>query len=118
LDEPRIRGVVDGHPAVEPARELPRDEGGELSLARSPRKPARYEDGLIAARDPQALELVDRGRDRRLAWVPERARDRQRRRLDDDRGAPRAGDELREGRAGKGEAKRVANARGNVSHRL
>src|SRR5581483_4898516 len=67
-------------------------ERDELALRRPPCKPGSDEQRLVARRDAEPLELVDDGGDGELARVERSARDRQRRRLDDDRrarGAPR-----------------------------
>ena len=89
LDEVLALGVVDLDPPVEAARELRRDEELELPVARAAAESAGDEQRLAVERRSGAVELGHRRRDRGAARIAEGARDRQRRRLDDDR-RPRA----------------------------
>ena len=113
-NEAGVLRVVNDDVSVEPARELARDETLELPLRRAPGEPARDEDGLVAARDAEALELVDDGADRELPRVGLRPRDRQRGRLDHDRRAVPTADERLERLAFEREAQRVPDGRADV----
>ena len=85
LDELGVLDVVDDDTPVEPPRQLRGHERPELPLRRAPREPAGDEDRLVAGRDAEPLELAHDRADRELARVRRDARNRQRRRLDDDR---------------------------------
>ena len=90
----------------------------ELPLAGAARQAAGDEDRLVAARDAEALQLVDDRRDRGLARVAQGAGDRQRRRLDDDGDAARPLRDLLERRSRERESKRVADTGGDIGDRL
>ena len=90
VDEVGRLGVVHLDVAVEAPREGGRDERLELALARAPVEAAGDEDRLLPRRHAEPLELLDRRRERRPARVVLRARQRQLRRLDDDRRLPAA----------------------------
>src|SRR5581483_9443772 len=117
-DELLVLDVVHDDVAVEPAREVGRHERLELALRRPPCKPGSDEQRLVARRDAEPLELVDDGGDGELARVERSARDRQRRRLDDDRRARGAPRERLERVALEREAERVAHGRADVRDRL
>ena len=114
LDEVLALGVVHLDVAVEAPRELRRDQCLELLVARAAREPARDEQRLVSGRNAQPLELGDGRGDRSLARVALRARQRQVRRLDDDRRARPARHERFERLAGEREAQRVADRRADV----
>ncbi len=109
-----VLGVVDDDVTVEAAGEVARDEPFELALRRPPRKAARDEDRLVAARDSEPLELVDHRADRKLARIGRAARDRQCGRLDDDRRSPASAHERLERLSFEREAERVAYRRADV----
>ncbi len=104
--------------AVEPACELRRHELAEVALRRPACEAGGNEERLIAGRDAEALELGDNGRDRVLTRVVRRARDRQRRWLDDDRGAGTAAGERFEAFSLEREAQRVAHRCCDVGYGL
>ena len=115
VDEVVALDVVHFHVAVEAARELRRDEACELVVARAARQTARDEQRLVAALDPESLELLDRRSDRLLPRIPFRPRKRQSRGLDEDgRPAAVARDERLERLAGEWEPERVPHGGANV----
>jgi hypothetical protein len=69
-------------------------------------------------RDALPLELLDRRRERRLAWVARNARDRKRRGLDHDRDPAVARNEYLQRRARKWEAQRLTYGGTDVRERL
>ncbi len=115
-DELRILDVVHDHLAVKATRELGSDEGLERTLRRSAGETRCDEKRLIPRRDAVPLELRDDGGDRQLARIVRRARNRQRRRLDDDRRASAAPRERLEPIARKREAQRVAHRGADVGN--
>ncbi len=114
LDEILALGVMHLDVAVEAPRELRRDQCLELFVARAACEPARDEQRLVAGRNAQPFELGHGRGDGSLARVALRARQRQVRRLDDDRRARPARDERFERITGEGEAQRVADGRTDV----
>jgi hypothetical protein len=116
LDQAGILDVVDHHPAAEAPGERRRDDPEllEVALAEPSRKSSRNEQGLVLDRDAGSPELIDDGADRRSPRVVLRGRDRQRRRLDHDRGAPPRPCEGLERLAGEGKAERVSDGRADV----
>ena len=85
------------------------------STASSSRRPARRSRPpaitivCLLGGHPEPLELVDDGGDRLLARVAGRAGQRERARLDDDRDATAAGDEVGERRPGERIAERLSD---------
>jgi hypothetical protein len=77
-------------------------------------EPARDEDRLALVRDPAALELADRRRDRRLARVLGRTGERQRGGLDEERRPTAAWRERCQRPAGERVAKRVSHGSRDV----
>ena len=120
LDELRALGVMDLDGAAKAPREARRDdaEALELALLRPARQARGDEQRLPLGRDAGPLELGRGGCQRRLPRIVERARERERRRLDDDRRAPATGHERLERLAREREAKRVAHGRMHVGDRL
>ena len=98
--------------------ELVRDERLELACPRLPAEPARHENRLLLEWDAYALQLRDGGGECLLAGIADRARDRERRRLDDDRGPAAAKRQLLERPAGEREPERLANRRADVCERF
>ena len=89
LDEILALGIVDLDPPVEAAREFRRDEELEVPVARAAAQSAGHEERLAVERRSGPVELGHRRCDRSAPRIAEGARDRERRRLDDDR-RPRA----------------------------
>ncbi len=118
LDEVLALGVVDLDPPVEAARELRRDEELELPVARAAAQSAGHEQRLAVERRSGPVELGHRRRDRGAPGIAEGARDRERRRLDDDRRPRAARHERLERLALERKAQRVANRGCNVDDRL
>jgi hypothetical protein len=118
LDEAGILDVVDDHASREPARELVRDEAVHLPRRDPPGEAAGDEERLAVERDPGFLEL----RRRRLDGPPPRvelgSRDRQRRRLDDDRRLPAGPREALQRRAAERVAQRLPDRRSDVRDRV
>ena len=113
-DEVRILDVMDDDVTVEPTGKLAGHEAFQLALRRPSPEPAGDEDRLIPGRDAQPLELVDDGADRELARIGGRGRDRQRRRLDDDRRPRPAPHEGLQRLALQREAEGVSDGRADV----
>src|SRR5207248_10064244 len=87
LDERRILGVVHLDRPAELEREVRRDELLELAAAGAAREPARDQDRLTFDGNADARQLVHGRLERRLPRIVLRARQRERRELDDDRRA-------------------------------
>jgi hypothetical protein len=120
LDEVRALGVLDLDGAMEAPGEAGGDDAEPLELAalRAAHQAHRHEQRLPLHRDAGAFQLGRRGGERILARVVERSRERQRRRLDDDRRPPAAGHQRLERLAREREAERVAHRRAHVRNPL
>ena len=99
---------------VEAARERRGDEVLQVALAGPARQAGGDEDRLVGDGDAAALELVDRRRDRLAPRVALGGRERERRRLDDDRRAAAAPCERLERLAGEREPQRLAHGGADV----
>ena len=118
LDEILALGVVHLDPPVEAARELRRNEELELPVARATAQSAGHEQRLPVERRSGPVELGHRRRDRGAPGIAEGARDRERRRLDDDRRPRATRHERLERLALERKAQRVANRGRDVGDRL
>jgi hypothetical protein len=118
LDQLGVLGVVDRDGTSEAAGEGGGDgaEGLEVALLGPAHQAGRDEQRLALRRYACALELRGRRRERVLARVVQRGREREGRRLDDDRRAAAAGDECLERLACEREAEGIANRRAHVGH--
>jgi hypothetical protein len=116
LDQVLALHVVHLDVPMEAACEVRRDEVLELAVSRSASQPAGDEERLEAGRDSQALQLLHRRGDCRLARIPLGARKRQLRRFHHDRRPRTARGDRLQWFAGEGEAKRVAHGGANVCH--
>ena len=118
LDEVVGLDVVHLDAPAKAAGEVEREERLELAAERTTRQPCGDEDGLIACRDADRLELRDRGGDRLLARVEGGAGDGEGRRLDDDGGVASLRHGVRERRPGEREAERVTDGGAHVAEGL
>ena len=109
LDEILALGIVDLDPPVEAARELRRDEELEVAVSRATAQSAGHEQRLAVERRSGPVELGHRRRDRGAPGIAGGARDRERRRLDDDRRPGATRHERLERLPGERKAQRVAN---------
>ena len=112
------RGVVDGNRAAELARANGAEDGFELAASGPALEAAGDHDRLPVGRHPHPLELVDDRCDGLLARVVGRTRQRQRARLDDDRNAGAAGDEIGEAWPRQRVAERLADRGSDVTQRV
>ena len=117
-DQGLVFRVVHHDPAVELACLRRRKEPLEVALGETAAEPSCDEDRLAFVGHAAALQLLDRRCDRRLAGVLRRARQRQRRGLDEDRRPSATRRQAFERGTGQREAERVANRGGGVDHPL
>ena len=93
LDEVGVLRVMDGDLAVEAQRKPRCDQVFHGAAARTAAQPGGDEDRLLLGRNPQPLELLGGGDDGDLPRVLRGRRDRERRRLDEERDPRPAPDE-------------------------
>ena len=104
--------------AREPPCEVGEDDVLELPVSRPARQAGRDEQSLPLERNADPLELGDRRRQRDLPRVASRARDRERRWLDDDRYAAPSRDEVLDARARERKTQGLVDRRAHVGERL
>src|SRR5262249_52034620 len=117
LDELRILSVVDGDLAAEAEREPGRDEALDGAPPRPAAQAGGDEDRLAVGRHSESLELLGGGDDGHLTRIAGRRRDRQPRRLAEERRPGAAADERLERRSRERKAERVADGRADVGDR-